>query len=84
MPADTVMAGVPYGAVTRNPFNYVKVEQINRDNLTAWLTLEESLFKVCRHPPGIKDLNCSKTDTELLPQLVVGGSSRRSTVGASI
>ena len=41
MPADTVMAGVPYGAVTRNPFNYVKVEQINRDNLTAWLTLEE-------------------------------------------
>jgi len=41
MPADTVMAGVPYGAVTRNPFNYVKVEQINRDNQTAWLTLEE-------------------------------------------
>jgi len=35
------MAGVPYGAVTRNPFNYVKVEQINRDNQTAWLTLEE-------------------------------------------
>lgn len=41
MPADTILAGVPYGAVTRNPFNYVKVEQINRDNLTAWLTLEE-------------------------------------------
>jgi len=35
------MAGVPYGAVTRNPFNYVKVEQINRDNQTAWLTLDQ-------------------------------------------
>lgn len=26
---------------TRNPFNYEKVEQINRDVATAWLTLEE-------------------------------------------
>lgn len=25
----------------RNPFNYVKVEQINRDITTGWLTLEE-------------------------------------------
>lgn len=25
----------------RNPFNYVKVEQINRDLFTSWLTLEE-------------------------------------------
>ena len=25
----------------RNPFNYEKVEQINRDVVTAWLTLEE-------------------------------------------
>jgi hypothetical protein len=30
-----------YGAPTRNPFNYAKVEQINRDNVTHWLTLEE-------------------------------------------
>jgi hypothetical protein len=30
-----------YGAPTRNPFNYEKVEQINRDNVTAWLTLEQ-------------------------------------------
>lgn len=30
-----------YGAPTRNPFNYEKVEQINRDVVTHWLTLEE-------------------------------------------
>ena len=30
-----------YGAPTRNPFNYQKVEQINRDVVTPWLTLEE-------------------------------------------
>ena len=33
--------GSPYGAQTRNPFNYSKFEQINRDNTTLWLTLEE-------------------------------------------
>jgi len=29
------------GAPTRNPFNYEKIEQIARDNATAWLTLAE-------------------------------------------
>lgn len=33
--------GGPYLAPTRNPFNYSKFEQINRDNVTPWLTLEE-------------------------------------------
>jgi hypothetical protein len=33
--------GTPYAAVTRNPFNYVKFEQIDRDSSTPWLTLEE-------------------------------------------
>jgi hypothetical protein len=33
--------GAPFGAQTRNPFNYVKVEQIGRDNTTAWLTAEQ-------------------------------------------
>lgn len=33
--------GSPYGAQTRNPFNYSKFEQIGRDNTTSWLTLEE-------------------------------------------
>jgi len=41
MPADTTLAGLPFGAVTRNPFNYTKFEQINRDNATPWLTLAE-------------------------------------------
>jgi len=36
-----VSGGYPYGASSRNPFNYVKFEQINRDVTTAWLTLEE-------------------------------------------
>lgn len=34
-------AGLPFGAQTRNPFNYVKFEQIDRDVVTPWLTLEE-------------------------------------------
>jgi hypothetical protein len=33
--------GYPFAGVSRNPFNYVKVEQINRDVVTPWLTLEE-------------------------------------------
>jgi len=33
--------GSPVGAQTRNPFNYVKFEQIDRDSSTPWLTLEE-------------------------------------------
>jgi|LakMenEpi03Aug12_release.lakeMendotaPanAssembly.Ray.scaffolds.fasta_scaffold55802_10 hypothetical protein len=33
--------GTPYAAVTRNPFNYAKFEQIDRDSSTPWLTLEE-------------------------------------------
>ena len=31
----------PYYSGTRNPFNYQKVEQINRDISTGWLTLDE-------------------------------------------
>lgn len=33
--------GTPLGGQTRNPFNYVKAEQINRDNATPWLSLNE-------------------------------------------
>jgi hypothetical protein len=39
-PTDYVM-GYPFAGVTRNPFNYVKVEQIDRDVVTPWLTLDE-------------------------------------------
>ncbi len=41
MAVDNYQYGSPFGAQTRNPFNYEKFEQINRDNLTAWLTLDE-------------------------------------------
>lgn len=41
MAADSNLAGLPYGAISRNPFSYVKVEQIGRDNTTAWLTETE-------------------------------------------
>jgi hypothetical protein len=41
MSATDFQQGAPFGAQTRNPFNYVKVEQIGRNNVTAWLTLEE-------------------------------------------
>ena len=40
MPSE-INQGYPFAAVTRNPFNYVKVEQIDRDVVTNWLTLDE-------------------------------------------
>lgn len=41
MSVNDYQLGAPYGAATRNPFNYVKFEQIARDSVTSWLTLEE-------------------------------------------
>lgn len=41
MAAQDYVMGYPFAGVTRNPFNYVKVEQINRDVVTPWLTLDE-------------------------------------------
>ena len=38
---DATITGYPYAAQSRNPFNYVKFEQIDRDVVTPWLTLEE-------------------------------------------
>ena len=35
------VVGYPFGAQTRNPFNYAKVEQTNRDVSTNWLTANE-------------------------------------------
>lgn len=40
MPQDSLVAG-PYLGSTRNPYSYEKVEQIDRDITTAWLTLDE-------------------------------------------
>jgi hypothetical protein len=40
MPSDNLVAG-PYLGSTRNPYSYQKVEQVDRDISTAWLTLEE-------------------------------------------
>lgn len=41
MSVDNQLLGAPYGAATRNPFSYVKFEQIGRDVSTHWLTLDE-------------------------------------------
>ena len=41
MAFDNYQYAAPFGAQTRNPFNYVKVEQIGRDSVTAWLTADE-------------------------------------------
>ena len=41
MSVNSDLLGAPYGASTRNPFSYVKVEQIDRDVVTPWLTLDE-------------------------------------------
>jgi hypothetical protein len=41
MSVDNYQYAAPFGAQTRNPFNYAKVEQIGRDNVTAWLTADE-------------------------------------------
>jgi hypothetical protein len=40
MPYDNATGQAIYGT-SRNPFNYEKVEQTNRDITTAWLTLDE-------------------------------------------
>jgi hypothetical protein len=40
MPYDNATGQAIYGT-NRNPFNYEKVEQTNRDIATAWLTLDE-------------------------------------------
>jgi hypothetical protein len=41
MAFDNYQYAAPFGAQTRNPFNYAKVEQIARDSSSAWLTLTE-------------------------------------------
>ena len=41
MAFDNYQYAAPFGAQTRNPFNYVKFEQIDRDSVTPWLTLDE-------------------------------------------
>lgn len=41
MSVDNYQYAAPFGAQTRNPFNYAKVEQIGRDSSTLWLTLAE-------------------------------------------
>jgi hypothetical protein len=41
MSVNNQLLGAPYGAATRNPFSYVKFEQIGRDVTTQWLTLDE-------------------------------------------
>ena len=41
MSVNSNLLGAPYAANSRNPFSYVKVEQIGRDVVTPWLTLEE-------------------------------------------
>jgi hypothetical protein len=41
MAFDNYQYAAPFGAQTRNPFNYAKVEQIGRDSATQWLTLDE-------------------------------------------
>jgi len=41
MSFDNYQYAAPFGAQTRNPFNYVKVEQIGRDSVSLWLTLDE-------------------------------------------
>lgn len=40
MPNDPYVSG-PFLGSSRNPYSYEKVEQVNRDILTSWLTLDE-------------------------------------------
>ena len=40
MPADYLVSA-PFLGSNRNPFNYEKIEQVSRDILTSWLTLDE-------------------------------------------
>lgn len=40
MPLDSIVNG-PFLGTSRNPFSYEKVEQIDRDIVSSWLTLDE-------------------------------------------
>lgn len=40
MPLDSIVNG-PFLGTSRNPYSYEKIEQIDRDISTSWLTLEE-------------------------------------------
>ncbi len=40
MPNDPFISG-PYLGSSRNPYSYEKIEQVSRDILTSWLTLDE-------------------------------------------
>ena len=40
MPNDPYVSG-PFLGSNRNPYSYEKVEQVSRDILTSWLTLDE-------------------------------------------
>ena len=39
--ANETLTLAPFFSSTRNPFNYAKVEQVQRDVVTGWLTLDE-------------------------------------------
>jgi len=39
--SNNIQVGSPYLGGTRNPFNYEKFEQLERDVSTAWLTMED-------------------------------------------
>lgn len=52
----------PFYSTNRNPYNYAKVEQINRDVVTPWLTLDEitnqlNLFGDESQDPYVKTLD---------------------------
>ncbi len=62
MAAQDYIMGYPFAGVTRNPFNYVKVEQINRDVVTPWLTLDEITQQINLYEDESQDVYLKSLD----------------------
>ena len=70
--------GTPVGGQTRNPFNYVKVEQLARDNATAWLTLTEITNQLNLFSDSSQDVYLQAIwGCLFLRQLIVFGTVRK-------
>jgi len=62
MSDSALMGGYPYAAQSRNPFNYSKFEQIDRNVSTAWLTLTEITNQLNLFGDGSQDVYLSSIE----------------------
>ena len=67
MPSQDLISYAPALATSRNPFNYEKFEQIDRDVSTQWLTMDEITQQLNLLDRKSTRLNSSHTDISRMP-----------------